>query len=261
MRKLLFFFFLFQLLMVPFVFSQTAKIVFLKGEVWIKKTEVVKWEKANLDMPVEKNTQIRIEKDSECTIAFDEELKDIFTIKQNSQVTLENIKPAYMHLPKGKVFALVEDVKKVEEFKIRTPTAVAGVRGTGESVESSEDSTTAMCFEEMIYLQGLDEQGRATGERVLNEGFGIVVGAGGIFGEMFGLTDEDYRQWQEFSDSIRDLRHTRQGPKAETEGIGEEDVGDLKEEAKESFREDTLEERRALEELREKEKEPRGGEY
>jgi hypothetical protein len=80
---------------------------------------------------LDKNTQLKTDRLSECSITFDAELKNILTIKENSQFRLESTKPAQAFLAQGRVFALIENVTQIEKFELRTPIAIAGVRGRG----------------------------------------------------------------------------------------------------------------------------------
>jgi hypothetical protein len=106
----------------------------------------------------------------------------------------------------GRVFSLIEDIAKVEKFEIKTPTAVAGVRGTGESVEFSSGCTIVKCFESKVYVKALINQGNNARVQDLASGFGVKVCEGGELEEQFVIPDEDLIQWEEFISNVDDLR-------------------------------------------------------
>jgi hypothetical protein len=244
MKRFLVFLVFFQLVLFSsLVFAQTAKIIDIKGEVLIKKTADASWEKAKVNMVLGKQAEIKTENNAECTLTFDEELKNILTVKSNSQIKIENVKPVSLYLPKGRVFSLVDDIAKVEKFEVRTPTAIAGVKGSGDSVESGDDGTSSRCFDGSLYVQGLDEQGNPTGEQDLPEGYGVNVGSGGVFGDMYQLGDDDFSEWRDFSGNIEGMR-------GETEGDGEEteSMNDLREEGRDDFGDSNFQENRQNEE-------------
>ncbi|MDD5195974.1 MAG: FecR domain-containing protein [Candidatus Omnitrophica bacterium] len=242
-------FFILSLLFLSSAFAQSAKIIDLKGRVSVKRMPDAQWEKAKVSTTLEKLAEVKTEAKSECVLVFDEAMKNVLTLKGNSQVKLEDIKPVSVSLPQGKVFALVDDIKAVEKFEIRTPTAVAGVRGTGESVEFNNARSTIKCFRDTVYVQGLDAQGNGIGEAALAEGFGFDVVAGGLLGEAFTLSAQDRNEWSRFE------RNT-EGARREVERTANENRGnagaleDLKQDRRQDYQDIVTEGERREEESR-----------
>jgi hypothetical protein len=206
MKKLGIFFLLFLLLSPVYLFAQDiAKIIDLQGRVFVKKKPDAPWQKAKINQLLEKESELKTEKKSLCTLAFDEELKNILTIKENSHIKIENIKPGNIFLPEGRVFVLIQSLAKAEKFQIRTPTAIAGSRGTGWRTDYHHGNTSNACFQDQIYLQGLDEEGNVTDEEDLFSGWGRNVGEGGVFDDPFQLGGTDYDEWNDFMGYIDEL--------------------------------------------------------
>ena len=198
MKKL--FFVCFLVWCVPvLLFAQSAKIVEVKGEAYVKQNAQAAWEKAKVNMSLEKGAQVKTTIGGQCMVAFDAARKNLLSVKSNSQITIENVTPGNIYLPEGRVFVLIGSVPKNEKFQVRTPTAIAGARGTGWGEEVQDKKTELSCFEDAIFVQGLDASGNPTGEQDLNEGFGMGVGEGGVFGEMTPLNDTDRNEWNDFS--------------------------------------------------------------
>jgi len=245
MRKILVFFLFILFMLSAVAIAQTAKILEVKGDVQVKKEAKSAWEKAKIDAFLDKQAEIKTGARGECTLTFDEELKNILTIKENSEIKIENLKPANISLPKGRVFSLIDDIAKVEKFEIRTPTAIAGVRGTGESVEFSSNCANIKCFENNVYVEGISGQSNAKGSQNLSSGFGIQVCEGGVFGNKFALSDSDLSQWEEFLSNVDDLRDNNSGDDGENDSLN-----DALLERRLDYGDDNLEDRRRDEEDR-----------
>lgn len=235
------------------VFAQSAKIVDLKGKVSVKKELSAAWQEAKINMLLSKSAEIKTAKDSLCTLAFDEELKNIMTIKENSQVKLESIIPAKVFLPEGRVFSLIDNLSSIEKFEVRTPTAIAGARGTGFSVENLNGQTLTSCYKHFVYVMGLDKQGNTGEVKELAEKFGITINPDGSWEGPFGLSPEALKEWQDFVGYLESL-----GSDGQDEG---DSLGMAQDESKETLGDSLYENRRAEEEQRETPQPPGGEGY
>jgi hypothetical protein len=226
MKKILVCLFIFQIAhFTPSLFAQSVKIIDLKGCVTVKQNAQLDWKKAKIDMTLYKDAEVKTEKKSECTIAFDDEISNALTLKEDSHIKLESILPANVYLPQGRVFSLIDDIAKIEDFEIRTPTAIAGVRGTGLSAVAKKDGcSTFSSFENSVNVQGSDQQGNKTNQKNLPSGFGINVCEGGMLGEFFKLGAGDLREWDGFKGNLEDLR----GNSGKDDDL--DPLGDLKDE-------------------------------
>lgn len=246
MKKYLLILFALQLLIAPSLYAQLAKVVDLKGKVEVKVDVDSSWKKANLNTYLEKDSEIKTGQGSECTIAFDEELENMLTIKENSYIKIEDLRPGKVFMPRGRVFSLIDNLAKIEKFEIRTPTAIAGVRGTGDSVESGPGGTTVKCYSGKVTVQGLSKNGKLKDVLDLLAGVGIDVGPNGDLSDLFDLTDLDWDEWNAFLSTLTDIIIEMGG-----RGLSDKDfLDELTEEEKESLRE------RISEELREMMEEP-----
>lgn len=186
------------------VFAQTAVILDLKGDVLVKEGASSKWGAAEKGMLLKDGDALKTGAQAECTLAFDEKKKNIISLKGDSQIKIDSVSPGNIYLPEGRVFSIIKNLQKGEKFEIRTPTAIAGARGTGWFSDAHGESNFA-CFQDTIYVQGLDNQGNSTGEEDVDSGFGIDVEEDGSFGETFALGDADYREWNDFSNQAENL--------------------------------------------------------
>ena len=245
MKKLLVLVITFQIVIfATSAFAQSVTIIDLKGRVSIKQNVQSDWKKAKIDMILYKDAEVKTQKNSECTIAFDDEINNVLTIKEESHIKLESILPANVYLPEGRVFSLIDDIAKIESFEIRTPTAIAGVRGTGWLSAFLNNISSFSCFEDNVNVEGLDPKGNKTGKKNLPSGFGLNVFGDGILGEFFKLGAGDFREWNRFINYLRNLRG----------GLGKnggwDPLGELKDEHQGPRRDSMLEQLRRDEENR-----------
>lgn len=187
--------------------SMRATVVMVRGEVLTRDGEQKPYEKVVKNMTLSKRAQVVTREKSECVITFgtDREAFSTVSLIENSSVEISDVFPTTLALSKGRVFGMIKKLGGQKEFKVRTPTAIAGARGTGLGVGYENNMTDAACFEDTIFVQGLDGQGNVTGEQDVGEGFGMEIGEGGALGGLQGLTDEQREDWQNFLNTLGGL--------------------------------------------------------
>jgi hypothetical protein len=200
------------LLSVVFVFcaavacawAQSAKVVDVKGAVTVKLTAASEWQKAQINMLLEKDAEIQTQKDSQCTLAFDEALKNILTLQGDSRIKIQNVSPGEVFLPQGRVFTLIGNMpKEGEQFQVRTPTAVAGARGTGWLTSFINGRTDARVFDHRIFLQCVDDDlDKEKSGKDIEKGYGAEIGGDCSVGDVFPVTEDDWREWNGFVSNV-----------------------------------------------------------
>jgi len=203
MKKLFTLFGIMQLLWFPgLVLAQTAKVVDIQGQVLVKNEASASWDAAKINMLLPKDAEIQTKTGSRCTLAFDEELKNILTVQENSHIKLDNIKPGNVFLSEGRVFSLIKNLPKTEKFQVRTPTAIAGARGTGWSTSFENGKTGAFCFEDKIVTEGTNNSGEPVCEKDVDSGYGVEIREGCVMSDVFPLDDTQKREWNGFVSNI-----------------------------------------------------------
>ncbi|MDP8266278.1 MAG: FecR family protein [Candidatus Aceula meridiana] len=203
MRRLIL---LIVLILLPtFAFAGEYQVIETKGEVFLRSSETARWRNAHKGDGLSDGYSLKTEKKSECTIGFGEKISRVFTLKENSQITISDLLEKSFLLSRGRLFLFIEKMDAGETFEVKTPTAIAGVRGTGWTVES-DDATDVKCFEGEVYVKGLDKRGNITTvDRSIKEGLGIKVAKEGVVGKDFFLLYQDKREWNNFKDVVKDL--------------------------------------------------------
>jgi FecR protein len=205
-QKILFLFSIFFIIFTSSVFSQVAKIVEIKGEVKVKQKKETAFKPAKIDTYLQRKAQVKVGGNSFCRIAFDENLTNIITIQENSHIHIEGLLPGEVFMPRGRVFSLIEDLVLIRSFKVRTPVAVAGVRGTGDTVETDGREIEVKCFEGTLYVHTLNKRGKIAVKEDLHQGEGLRAESGGKIKDLFKVSDADTYEWIRFKNDILTLK-------------------------------------------------------
>jgi hypothetical protein len=181
------------------------QVLYVKGIVNVQQAGEAFWVLAKKGMALNENDKIKTGYAAEIGIALDPTKKNIITLSQNSEIGVSDINKNHISLSKGKVFALIEGIESASSFQVRTPTAVAGVAGSGMSVETDGDNTTVGCFEDKAYVQGINVDGKPMAEIVIiDNGFKRVIGRFEMPGDLMILTALDREGWSQFRENLRE---------------------------------------------------------
>lgn len=185
------------LLAESYAFGQEAKIVHVQGLVSVNQTGDL-WEPARKEMVVPESTIVKTGDQAYCDIAFDEEGQNVASIGPNSKIKINELQG--VHIIRGRVFAQLKG-DNTTDFKVSTPVAIAGARGTSwESIfiETAKFSVA----DSTIYVQGIDQDGQPTGViDIPVHGF-LDVDAFGELGELGELSQEDIDRLNEWTSKI-----------------------------------------------------------
>jgi hypothetical protein len=203
-------------ILVMFVFSfyatsfgqdDYAVVLQVKGRVIVLKKDEIKWIKARPGMKLSILDRLKTGGWGSYTeISFSKDNDKIVKIFNNTEVLLKELQPKVnINLDRGKIYSLIESLGEKSSFEIRTPTAICGARGTGWEI-SFNSKTTAGCYENFIFVQGIDEQGQPIpGELIVKEGFKTVVEEFQRPRELFKITEKEWRFWNMWREDIEEF--------------------------------------------------------
>ena len=206
-----------------------AKIIYLKGAVKVQHKGEASWFFAQKGMILKDNDKIKTAGGSEAEVSLDFTLKNIVKIEANTELTIEDLRLKKLHLAKGKVLAAIESLPQGSSFELRTPTAVAGVAGSGISAETDGKKTNVGCFEDKAYVRGIDEKGMPMAESfIIDEGYGRIVDRFQVPGEPAALTAFEKEQWSQFRENLNEHVNSIREEKTREEqrGAGAEEGGE-----------------------------------
>jgi outer membrane protein assembly factor BamB len=127
-----------------------ALITFVSGEVYVKGE--ADWEYVEIGNIVHPGEVIKVGTDSLCELQFGQD--SVVRIQENSEVALKDfwLEPDQskvdMNLELGSVLCKVSKLSGEESFKVRTRTAVCGIRGTEFLVKVSGSNETLLAVKE-----------------------------------------------------------------------------------------------------------------
>ena len=171
-----------------------ARIIHLKKDVKINAI------KADVGNAVKEGDEIVTGKRSYVEIGFDTSLKNNIRIAANSLVTIKKISSRQIDitLSSGKIFSLLTDIDKDENFRIITPVAVAGVRGTGWSSMVSGDEARFSAFENNIFVQAVDNNNNLTKGIIISEGYKLDIRKFELPERINKVSRREKREWDKF---------------------------------------------------------------
>ncbi|MEA3560735.1 MAG: FecR family protein [Candidatus Omnitrophota bacterium] len=174
--------------------GQDARVIYVKGDVKINRI------RAGITMAVKEGDKIITAKGSYIEIGFDESLKNNVKIDQNSFAVIKKITPQQIdiNLLNGKIFSLLENVGENETFRIITPVAVVGVRGTGLSSKTNQKESEFVAFEDKIFVRGITDDGGLMNEVIVRQGWKAGVKRFGSPGKQNKISKKEKRQWRKW---------------------------------------------------------------
>ena len=187
-------------------FAQEARIIEVVGEVFARADSDSSWKRAEIDLLLSKDGEIKTESGSSCILAFDEKRKNIIKIDESTEIMIESVFPGKVFLPEGRVFSFIKDLNATEKFEVRTPKAVSGARGTGWLTVVSEGRTEVSCFDHEIYVGSIGENGEVGAKIELQEGLQIHVENATVeYQNIKEIPDSAKQEWQSFVGAVEQL--------------------------------------------------------
>ncbi|KPK38727.1 MAG: hypothetical protein AMJ78_09590 [Omnitrophica WOR_2 bacterium SM23_29] len=198
--------------------SREAEVILVKGEVKVQKACKAEWLDSKAGMRLSEGDTVKTGKASMLEIAFDLERKNVVRLYENTTAILRGRWLREIGLPQGRVRFLIRRLRSDSSFEVRTPTAVAGVRGSGGEVESEEKRDEIKAFEDEIFVQSFDEQGNLIQEITITEGWETVIERFQAPGELMELTDADRSDWDSWKEDLSERREMERPPVEEEKG-------------------------------------------
>ena len=179
-----------------------ARIFHIKGDVKVQKAGETEWKKATVDMTLKSGDKIKTGAGSETELALDKKAKTVMRLDKRTEVKLSNVKDKKTEMPKGKILGLAKDLPKGSSFEVRTPTSVAGIRGSGIGVRTDGKRTQVACYEDKAYVRGIKKDGTLTPETKLEAGTKSTVKKHKAPTTPRAMTANEMRTWQTFNKDI-----------------------------------------------------------
>ncbi len=114
--------------------------------------------KPDIGMMLNDQDQIVTGEGAFAEVAYDDRLKNVIRINANARVVFESSRIERMtrlFMDRGSVMVKLDGLEKGSTFKVRTPAAIAGVRGTAFGMAFDGREVTITDFESRIFVRGI----------------------------------------------------------------------------------------------------------
>ena len=173
-------------------------IVNIDGAVSVK-SHGEPWAPAEIGMHVPELTIIKTPADSKCDITMDATMGNIISL--GSETTLQiGATTQSVKVTSGRVFSLLSELPEGSSFQVETPTAIAGVRGTGWETQIGNKIAKFLVDNGIVVVTGVDKTGQESDQSDVPQGKSIAAGESGKLGDLKDLTkaEKEYlRGWAE----------------------------------------------------------------
>lgn len=118
------------------LFAQDAalKVAGFEGKVQVKIAPSTEWVDATVGQPLNTSDAIRTGENGQTMLQFSD--KSTVALKQNTEVVVEELvwndtaRKAGLNMPSGELRAIIKKMNASSDFKVKTPAAICGARGT-----------------------------------------------------------------------------------------------------------------------------------
>ena len=193
--------------MLSFQTKDYAKIIRIQGNISIERNgeKII----ATSYMVLNSRDRIETSEGSFVEVAYDDKMANVVRIGPGSRVVLESsviAKNTELFMDRGSVMVKLNNMEKRSTFKVCTPVAICGVRGTGFGVALNAGSATITEYESAVYVKGITRNHEEMpGELVLEEGWKVRVDKFESPSKVERLTDSEYKEWKDWAVQIWSL--------------------------------------------------------
>lgn len=133
--------------------------------------------------------------DGTCKLLFSADGTDVVLVKTDTHASIVSTDPVRVDLETGGLMAYVKGLKSGSTFSVRTPVAIASVRGSGFGIDMVPSGRqTSLAFDDTLRLESA-----SGGSLDVPEGKGVDL-SNGTFSDTFDIPEDVRSEWQSFHD-------------------------------------------------------------
>jgi len=144
-----------------------AEITSVTGTVEICESGQAQYSAAEEGMELIAGDMLKTGQGASAELAFDENKDNVVRFDESTSATMLLEEDEKIALSQGRVFATIADLPQGASFEIKTPTAVAGVRGTDWVTSFEGEETSVEAVSGSPYVQGIDQGGKRMAEKTV----------------------------------------------------------------------------------------------
>ncbi len=161
MRKFLLLLLIFCLAVSPVLYAaqETVSVVSFEGDVKVLAPGEKEAVSPKKDMVLEKGTKITTGKGGYLEMTFDESGDNILKVEEETEVVIKIDGVDKVELVNGELFALIQNLGEGEEFRVKTPCATCGARGTAWKTMTDGQTTDVSVVDDKVFVRGFNKDG------------------------------------------------------------------------------------------------------
>jgi len=148
-----------------------CEIISVEYTAWATKTQGSVKSTLDVGDVLVKGDVLEVKKGNTVQLAFDSKQENILHIEGPARMEITQLGHTKLELEEGKVFALLDGLKKGQSFIVSTPTAIASVRGTQYQINTHGLSTVLSVYKGVVKVQSRLKDGTSSAASV-NLGIG-----------------------------------------------------------------------------------------
>ncbi|MEI6437175.1 MAG: FecR family protein [Candidatus Omnitrophota bacterium] len=153
-------------------------------------------------------------------VAYDDSLKNVIKINANSRIVFESSRIerlTRLFMDRGSVMVKLDGLEKGSTFKVRTPVAIAGVRGTAFGIALEGKEALITDFESRIFVKGItSDHLEMNDELLLSDSWKVRVAQFEKPSRVIRMTPQEQGAWRSWVQSIEALSRANLNGKIST---------------------------------------------
>ncbi len=137
----------------------SVRVIDFQGDVKVFPAGSVKSVACTVGMELAPGVKIVTAKEASADIAFDKKAKNTVMVKGGSEVVMLLEGADRIRLVDGEVFTMLKNLKKGETFRVKTPCASCGARGTGWDTKTDGKVTEVAVVDGRVFVRGFKKDG------------------------------------------------------------------------------------------------------
>ena len=123
----------------PVLYQKDARITFIIGNAWFRTSGYAEWEQAIVGQALKPGYEVKTDADSQMDIRFHDEMA--VRVSDNSTLRIDalTVRNLGLYIDRGSLYGRFEKLFKNYGISVKTPTTIAGIRGTELGFEITED--------------------------------------------------------------------------------------------------------------------------
>jgi ferric-dicitrate binding protein FerR (iron transport regulator) len=205
----------------PVCAETAAQINVGKGDVRVKSIYGA-WRNVKEGESIHKGSQIQVGQEARCDLIIGG--KNVVRLEPGTLLKIRSLDPIRLEMPDGELFAHVKKIKKGSTFQVKTPTAIASVRGTGWRQSAKEISV----FEGQVQVDGAADEAI-----LLSAGSSVEISETGAVGEPEPIEETETSEWEDFEMASQKTLIQFENTATNSDTPGGNESGSVNEEANE----------------------------